>query len=153
MDCIQTEEQIKAGVIRTEERTLAQYDFDDMSYGVKLQFLDFYQGAYVVEGYVNFDTTGEYKILSDIDGISQVWLGDKLVIDDTSSVHSSMSGGNAVIRTYTVENTGYVKFKVMAFVGSYYCGSGDVKVFLRYIKPDDFQQYSFVIYQSINIFL
>lgn len=153
MPCVQTEAQIKAKVINTKEYTLSQSDFDNnVIYGIQFQFSSFLYGAYVIEGYVNFDTIGEHKILSDIDGISQVWLDDKLVIDDTSSVHSSTSGGNAISRTYTVENTGYVKFKVMGFIGYIYtCGSGGI-VFLRYIKPGDSQQYSFVIYQSINIY-
>lgn len=153
LSCIQTEAQIKAAVTRTVQRTLTQYDFDnDVTYGMQFQFYNFMQGAYVIEGYVNFDTTGEHKILSDIDGISQVWLDDKLVIDDTEEVHGGGGGANPVLRTYTVENTGYVKFKVMVFVGYIYsCGSG-AKVFLRYIKPGASQQFSFVIYQSINIY-
>lgn len=153
MSCVQTEAQIKAAVINTKEYTLSQSDFDNnVAYGMQFQFSSFLYGAYVIEGYVNFDTTGEHKILSDIDGISQVWLDDKLVIDDTEEVHGGGGGANPVLRTYTVENTGYVKIKVMGFVGYLpTCGSGG-KVFLRYTKPDSYQQYSFVIYQSINIY-
>lgn len=154
MACVQTEEQIKTAVVRTEERTISQSDFDNkVAFGIQVMFSSFMYGAYVIEGYVNFDTVGDYRILSDIDGISQVWLDDKLIIDDTENVHSSLSGGNAISRTYTVENTGYVKIKVMVFVGYIYaCGSGG-KVFLRYTKPNDIQQYKFAIYQSIYIYI
>lgn len=149
MDCISTEQEIRSKITKTQESTLSQSNFDkNLPYGIKFQFASFFYGAYIIEAYVNFDTVGEYTILNDIDGISQIWLGDKLIVDITSEVH--ISNYDYVKGKYNVETTGYVKIKVMGFIGYFItCGSGDAKINLKFSKPGSTAQESFKFYQSI----